>query len=152
MIFNLSKDCSAKKAPLWALSPILGSWIFSAMIVGGQERPPFNPDLKLCFEFNSEQVSHLLYFRTNEKGFCERWGEYSYDGNKLHDKVVKLNPGNRSECGMDTDMRLGTETYTPVTIAPDGRLFMEIPVGDDKIYYIYHQAEKCPSFEELQAQ
>ena len=144
-LLSVSQSTSQKKAPRWALSPIVGSWIFSAMIVGGQERPPFNPDLKMCFEFSEQQESHLKYFRTNEKGQCERWGQYSYDGIKLHDKVVRVNPENRSECGMDTDMRLGTETFTPVHVAQDGRLFMKIPVGDDEIYLIYNRIDSCPT-------
>lgn len=115
---------------------IVGDWRFDRIILDGEERPPFNPDLIIEFNFREDGSDTLLWYRNNEKGFCERDGRYAFDGEFLRDKVTWVNPQNRFDCARDPDMQLGRETSTP-TVMKNGELYMTFDVDDQTLTYIW---------------
>ncbi len=115
---------------------IVGVWRFDRIILDGEERPPFNPDLIIEFNFREDGSDTLLWYRNNEKGFCERDGRYAFDGEFLRDKVTWVNPQNRFDCSRDPDMQLGRETSTP-TVLKNGELYMTFQVDDQSLTYIW---------------
>lgn len=115
---------------------IVGNWRFDRIILDGEERPPFNPDLIIEFNFREDGSDTLLWYRNNEKGFCERDGRYAFDGEFLKDKVTWVNPQNRLDCARDPDMQLGRETSTPA-VMKNGELYMTFEVDDQTLTYIW---------------
>ena len=117
-------------------SVLVGKWEFYKVYFEGEYREPFSKNLKIFFEFNEEGESRLYYYRTHEKGFCERQGEYRIEENFLVDKVTWLNPENNSECGLDPDMRLGNETTTPFEIK-EGEFYLHLFLSGQPLVYIW---------------
>jgi len=115
---------------------ISGRWLFYKIIFRGQDRPPFSDNLVLSFEFSPDGKSFLHWERTGENGFCERRGEYTYDGETLRDKIVWVNPKNNWDCGRDPDMQLGKETITPLKVI-DGELHTELSLSGEALVYVW---------------
>lgn len=120
---------------------IVGSWQFDHIIYQGQSRPPFNPDLKITFDFLENGESRLFWSRTNQQGFCERKGEYSYQNCGLTDRVTWLNPQNSRECDLDPDMRLGHTTITYAEIDEAGEFRLHLQLGEEELIYVLKQAD-----------
>ena len=129
--FALSAGANASPS-----AEIVGGWRVYKLIVDGVERPPFNPDLIIDFEFGPDQRSRLAWHREGESGFCERHGLYSYDGEILRDKITWVNPRNNSDCAADPDMQLGKEIVQPAVIK-GGELLTEFPVDDQKLVFVW---------------
>lgn len=116
-------------------SQLWGKWKYIGFIYKGQFQNPPNPNLNLTFEFLQDGTDILYWNYTNEQGFCERKGEYSYDGTHLTDKIVWVNPKNSIECQRDPDMTTGRLQITPVKRVDD-QLHLDIPLSDDTLIYI----------------
>lgn len=120
---------------------IIGHWQYVGHIYEGQVQDPINPDLILTFQFNDDGSDRLHWERKNEPGFCERHGQYEYSGEILIDQVTWVNPNNSFECGKDPDMRLGNKTQTRL-IYNEGKLYMDLPLGDKTLTYIWQKIEE----------
>lgn len=114
---------------------IWGKWKYVGFIYKGQFNPPLNPDLILTFEFFKNGQNILRWSYLNEDGFCERKGEYSYDGKNLTDKIIWVNPKNSMECQKDPDMIKGRTQITPLLRVND-QIHLEIALSDENLIYI----------------
>ncbi len=116
-------------------SLLWGKWKYIGFIYKGhfQKRP--NPNLILTFEFLKDGNDILRWSYLNEKGFCERKGEYSYNGTHLTDKIIWVNPENAIGCQKDPDMIKDRIQITPVRRLKD-RLHLEIPLSDEAFIYV----------------
>lgn len=123
-------DNESQGAPLW------GKWQFKELIFEGERRPPFNPNLILTFEFFESGESILRWERSNEEGFCERRGRWSWDGVHLRDEVIWVNPENNRDCSMDPDMQLGRKTVSRAELV-DGDIHLHLPVNESVLIYIF---------------
>lgn len=115
---------------------IIGKWQFKGIILKDEYQDRPNPNLILTYEFLADGTDIMRWTRLNEKGFCERRGEWYYDEGHLHDKVVWINPDNNMDCGSDPDMKLGKETVNPMW-REGNQLFLELPFSDDVILYVW---------------
>lgn len=122
-------------------SSIVGKWQYIGHYYREQFQLPMNPNLILTFEFREDGTDILSWRRNNEDGFCERMGRYYFDGKRLYDEVVWVNPNNSFECGKDPDMKLGTRSDSPLKKEND-RLLLELPLGDDKLIYVWQRISK----------
>ena len=120
---------------------IVGSWFLDHIIYKGEERPPFNPDLEIMFDFDAMGESHLFWFRNNEVGFCERKGVYKYESCGLTDTVTWLNPLNLTECGLDPDMQLGHTTITYVDMDGNDFLRLHLQMGEEELIYVLRRVK-----------
>lgn len=116
-------------------SQIWGQWKYIGFIYRGAFQGPPNPNLVLTFEFFEDGSDILKWSYTNEEGFCERKGQYSYDGVQLTDKIVWVNPKNSIECQKDPDMVNGKIQITPLRRV-DNQIRLEIPLSDETLIYI----------------
>lgn len=116
-------------------SLIWGQWKYIGFIYRGAFQGPPNPNLVLTFEFLEDGSDILKWSYTNEEGFCERKGQYSYDGVHLTDKIVWVNPKNSIECQKDPDMVNGKVQITPLRRV-DNQIQLEIPLSDETLIYI----------------
>ena len=117
-------------------SLIWGKWKFIGYIYGGQFQDPPNPNLVLTFEFRQDGTDTLHWHRTNEVGFCERYGQFTYDGKELTDEITSVHPGNAFECYHDPDMMVGQTHTTPLRNDND-RLYMDLPLSDQTLVYVW---------------
>ena len=117
-------------------SAIVGSWIFTGMLISGEWSPPINPNLVMKFEFYEDGINRLNYYRKDEQGTCDRKALYDYDGETLYQRVTWVSKENDSRCFEDPDMQLGSETKTNATLK-GSQIFMEVQVGDEVIIYIW---------------
>jgi hypothetical protein len=118
------------------LSAIVGTWLFTGMLISGVWTPPMNPNLVMKFEFYEDGVNRLNYFRKDEPGVCDRKALYDYDGEILYQNVTWVSKENDSRCFEDPDMQMGAETQTHVTMQ-GSQIFMEVQVGDEVVVYIW---------------
>lgn len=116
-------------------SRIWGQWKYIGFIYKGQFQPPLNPNLVLTFDFLKNGHSILRWSYLNESGFCERKGEYSYDGKNLTDKIFWVNPENSIECQKDPDMTKGRIQITPLRRIND-QIHLDITLSDENLIYI----------------
>ncbi len=119
-------------------SSLWGKWRFIGYIYLGQFQEPPNPYLVLTFEFLQDGTDTLHWHRINEDGFCERRGNYSYDGQELVDTITWIHPGNAFECSRDPDMVLGKTQVTPLRNDED-RLYMDLPLSDEILTYVWEK-------------
>lgn len=115
---------------------IIGKWKFIGHIYKGKMIPPMNEKLIIIFQFLPDKTDILKWYRIDEDGFCERKGQYQYDGQYITDEITWINPKNAYECAKDPDMMLGRKT-TSVLKRMGERLYLELPLGDDVITYIW---------------
>lgn len=126
-----------------AKNDIVGAWEFYEIRLDGKNQPPFNPKLHIEFEFLQDGTDSLKWWREDESGFCERRGEYSFNGEFLMDLVTWTNPNNRFDCGSDPDMQLGHQTTTPAKIL-NGQLETHFVVGDHLLDYLWRPIRRQP--------
>lgn len=119
-----------------------GRWNLVALSSEGHRMPVPNPLLHLFFEFNEVGLARLYYWREDEIGFCERTSFYWFHeaDQVISQRVVWLNPANRSDCGRDPDMRLHVETWTPVQLS-NHELQLRVRLGDRDINYIFESVK-----------
>lgn len=114
---------------------IIGTWQFAGFRHNGDFYPNPNPNLVLKFTFNSDNTNHLIWYRTNEPGFCERRGEYQLRGDILWQKTTWLNPLNDRSCGSDPDMQPNRETNTPILLS-EGELAFVLNLDGRDFFYL----------------
>lgn len=119
---------------------LVGNWLFYKVIYQGAERPPFNPDLIITFDFHPDGTDRLFWTRRGEHFYCERFGTYDYDGQWLTDEITWVNPKNGPGCNSDPDMQQGRRTSTRLELK-QGELFLYFPVGDDLLIYVWKKLE-----------
>jgi hypothetical protein len=124
--------------PLESNESIQGKWHYIGHFYQDVFQKPMNPNLVLTFEFTEDGTSRLRWHRTNENGFCERTGKYSFDGKHILDEVTWVNPENTYECGKDPDMQLGHKTETPARLV-DGNLQTDLPLGDSFLIFVWEK-------------
>jgi hypothetical protein len=106
-------------SPALALSidQIQGRWQYDGFFFENHRYPNPNPELVLTFTFTNDGKSVLSWRRENENSFCEREASYHLVGEHLWQKVTWVNPKNSPDCASDSDMRLGAETDTVISLA-----------------------------------
>lgn len=117
--------------------PILGQWQYESYILNGVEFPKPNPNLEIEFHFYPDGVSRLFWYRSNDKGFCDRYAHFSATDRLIHEIIFWVNPNNRAECGGDPDMQLGRSSQTPYKIDQQGRLLTRVYVADWDVWYVW---------------
>lgn len=95
---------------------ILGQWQYDGFLYENHRYPNPNPDLELTFTFTADGKSRLYWSRKSDGSFCERIADFHVTGEHLYQKVTWVNPKNASECTRDSDMRLGQETNTVISV------------------------------------
>lgn len=106
------------------------------------DRP--NQNLKLYYIFNSEVQNEIYYYRDNENGYCKRLANYNIISEKnlyIEQTVIETDAQNNSECALDTDMQIGNYSKTQFEIKNE-KLYLYLPLGEDKIVYIFEQQMK----------
>lgn len=120
---------------------LLGTWLFSGLLISGEWSPPLNPNLVMEFEFYKDGVSRLKYYRKDEEGTCERRALFEYDEQILVQKVTWLSKENGPRCAEDPDMQMGSETWTPVRIV-ENQMHMELQVGEETVILVWDKKSK----------
>lgn len=118
------------------LATILGAWIFTSLIYQGQSMPLPNPNLKIRYEFLADGKNILHYRREGEEGFCERQAIYEHNGRLLIQQVNWVNPNNAMWCSQDTDMQLGSQTWTPAWVEGD-KMYLKLKLSDEDLIYVW---------------
>lgn len=131
---------------LTALS-IIGTWQYAGFRYNGDTYPIPNPNLVLKFSFDTDGKSHLIWYRTNEPGFCEKRGEYQVRGDELWQKTTWVNPKNDRSCSSDPDMQLGRETTTRFQLS-EGELVFVLNLDGRDFFYLLRAAQSVSVFEE----
>ncbi len=112
------------------------TWQYDGFFFDGHRYPNPNPTLTLRFTFQPDGISHLIWFRGDEPGLCERKAEYQIRGDALYQKVIWLNPANRTDCSRDPDMQPNKETESRFSIENDElHLFFDLN-GKEFIYIL----------------
>lgn len=117
-------------------SLLFGIWMFTHILYNGEIQPRPNPDLIMTINFEESGTDILHYYRKGERGTCTREANYTYDGTYLHQKVTSVDPNNSFYCSDDPDMQLG-RTSSNVALVKDGKLYLELSMGEDVITYIW---------------
>lgn len=118
--------------------PLIGNWKFVRMILDGQETAAPNPKLHLYFEFRADNVVRVFYNRTDERGFCERLGRYTFEDPILYQEIYWVNPKNNDSCSQDTDMQLGV-SYTTFLRFRNKDLLMKISMPEGELYFVFEK-------------
>ncbi len=108
------------------------------MILDGQETAAPNPKLHLFFEFRADNVVRVFYNRTDERGFCERLGRYTFEDSILYQEIYWVNPKNNDSCSQDTDMQLGV-SYTTFLRFRNKDLLMKISMPEGELYFVFEK-------------
>lgn len=140
LIFGLAAGAVLAKAdePLW------GRWLFYKLQFRGQERPPFNPDLILHWEFLESGYELLGWEREGQPGFCHRLAKYTYRDSILRNEVVWVSQENAYECSADPDMQMGRKSVTKVTLH-DGDLWLHMSINEEPLIYIFKRIRALSS-------
>ncbi|NQZ00437.1 MAG: hypothetical protein HRT45_07185 [Bdellovibrionales bacterium] len=119
---------------------LVGYWQYDRYSYQGSEHPRPNPRLLLYFQFFETGTKRIWWRRTNEQGYCERVGTYTYNADQctFTDKIVWVNPENNAECGSDPDMRLG-RTATSRLELNDGSLHLYFELKGELFVYIFER-------------
>lgn len=123
------------------MNSLIGIWMFVSVIYQGQLLPRPNPDLVIYYNFETENINEVFYFRKNERGTCRRKAEYQLKDSYLEQKVISTDPANAEFCSQDTDMQMGNFSRTKYEIK-DGKLYLYLPLGEDGIVYIWEKTNE----------
>lgn len=118
------------------MNSLIGIWLLTGMIYQGNVISPPNPHLKLFYIFQNSAVNEVYYYRDNEAGYCRRTAEYSVDTNNIYQKIVAVDPGNNSDCSLDTDMQMGNQSKVKYEII-DNKFHLHLPLGEESLVYIF---------------
>lgn len=118
---------------------LLGEWKYEELIYRGSRIPRPDPNLNLTWTFYHNGTERL-YWDRGEISFCERFANFRYELNILHEKVFALNPDNASDCQKDPDMQIGRQTQTQLETA-EKELLLHMPLGDEEIIYVLKKVE-----------
>lgn len=125
---------------------ILGHWGYTHALYKGTVQPKRDPDLYLNYKFTDTGVSNLSWFNTRTGLYCSRLGLYEIKDGILYDKVTDLDPKNSLTCAEDPDMRLHTETATPVDFH-DEEMHLHLSIGADPFIFVWtKKAATEPTF------
>ncbi len=116
--------------PILTTLSILGTWQFAGFLYQGKFVQPPNPNLVVQFTFANNNQDHLIWYRTNESGFCERRGEYSFKDGVLWHHTTWINPKNAPSCASDSDMQ------------PDATTVMETRWIGEQLALVMHLNEE----------
>jgi len=125
------------------LAALLGSWSFFGFIYRGEEMAPINPKLHIEMSFRADGENSLVYWREDEEGLCERKAKYeisdcSPDGDfqscQLYQKVIWLNPKNRSDCSKDPDMQMDKESWSAISVSKE-EFQLNAPLGSESLTF-----------------
>lgn len=120
---------------------LIGLWLFTNIIYRGEVLPRPNPDLIMTLDFQNNGTDTLKYFRNNDSGTCIRNAIYKFDGLELIQNITAVDPNNAYFCDQDPDMQLGRTSINTAYIK-DGKLHLELEMGDEVITYIWNRIEK----------
>ncbi len=123
---------------------LIGAWHFKEVIWRGNRIPHPKPDLRIEYEFYVDGSSRLRWNFEGEPGFCERFGQYRFDGRELVDKIVSVNSANRADCSRDPDMQPGRTASTPASVEPGNEFWLTINLADDDLKYVFSRRENEP--------
>lgn len=113
-----------------------GLFLFTSMIYQGNPMPMPNPNLVMTFEFSSDGINRLKYFRKNETGFCERLAAFEFNEGTLKQQVTWLNPANADYCSSDPDMIFGKESTNKAFVV--GNSFqLVMPMGEEELTMVW---------------
>lgn len=118
------------------MNSLIGIWAFVSIIYQGNPLPPPNPNLKIYYNFENENINEVFYYRQNERGTCRRKAEYKIQNNHIEQTVISVDPTNAEFCNQDTDMQMGNVSRTRYEII-NGKLHLYLPIGEDFIVYIW---------------
>jgi hypothetical protein len=118
------------------MTSIIGKWLFVGLIYNGSPLPLPNPNLKITYEFFSDQTNRLHYHREGEKGSCDRLAIYTFSGQEIYQQVTWAAPHNADFCSQDPDMQLGSESRTDATIK-DGQFYLTVKMADESVVYVW---------------
>jgi hypothetical protein len=125
---------------------IIGTWQYAGFRYDGDTYPKPNPNLILKFTFDADGKSHLIWYRTNEAGFCEKRGEYQVQGDKLWQKTTWVNPANDRSCSSDPDMHPGRETTTRFLLS-EGELAFVLSLDGRDLFYLLRPVQNVSGFQ-----
>lgn len=123
------------------MNSLIGIWMYASLIYQGQPIPPPNPDLKIYYNFETENINEIFYYRTNENGTCRRKAEYTLKNSELHQTVISIDPSNAEFCSQDTDMQLGNFSKTKYELK-DNKMYLYLPLGDEYLIYVWEKVNE----------
>ncbi len=114
----------------------LGHWLYYRLFYQGRFQEPLSPELRLSFSFYDNGENRLFWYRTNQPGFCERRGRYTFDAGSLVDLVIWVNPKNSMSCSSDPDMQMGKQSTTRAELK-DGEFWLYLSIGAEDFVYVF---------------
>lgn len=115
-------------------------WEYADYIYRQERRPRPNLALHVRFEFNTDSLMNLSWFRDNEDTYCHRTAEYTWIQNIIHQKIIWVDPRNSIECGLDPDMQLGRESDNVLEMVGN-ELFLHLELGGEDFIYVLKRIE-----------
>jgi len=140
----LSSIAQAEEQPCATNSEdLIGHWQYTQYIYQGRTHPRPNPKLLLYFDFHKTGSNRIWWTRTNEDGFCERVGSYTYNTDRCEftDEVVWVNPNNNRECASDPDMQMGNIATSRLE-KKDENLHLYFTLKGEPFIYVFEQVTK----------
>lgn len=127
------------------LAELFGTWKFTGIIHQGQRLPPPNPNLQIRWEFREVGLNRLTYWREGERGLCDREALFWHfeDDNMLYQQVLWTNPENRWDCGSDTDMQIGMESWTHLDLV-NNELQAKTLLGEETLILLWERDREAP--------
>ena len=122
---------------------IIGTWVFDKIKTPPQLgilMPAPDTDLVITFEFEDNGMSRLHWTRKNEVAFCERKAQYQFNGERLTEIIVWVNPESDTKCLQDPEMQLGNMTSSPAAIV-DSKFELGLGVGDQIVTYLWDRQQ-----------
>lgn len=123
------------------MNSLIGLWVYASLIYQGKPIPPPNPDLKIYYNFESENRNELFYYRVNENGTCRRQAEYQINNTELKQTVISTDSTNASFCTDDTDMQMGNVSVTKYEIK-DNKLYLYLSLGEEYLIYVWEKVNE----------
>jgi hypothetical protein len=133
----------ASAVALAASLNVVGNWQYDGFYYQEHRYENPNSNLVLVFTFNADGTERLFWSRTDEKGFCERKGTYTIEGDKLIQQTTWLNPDNDSSCSSDPDMQPNRTTETVIDMN-DGNLNIHMDLNGAPFLYILKSVSSAP--------
>lgn len=123
------------------MNSLLGIWVYVSLIYQGQPIPRPNPDLKIYYNFETEHINEIFYYRNNEKGFCKRKAEYQVVESEIQQTVISVDAGNADSCSQDTDMQIGNFSRTKFEVNGN-KMYLYLPLGEESLIYVWEKVNE----------